>query len=161
MTQIDGCEPLITNIIFSKEVWGQIRSRGVIKHLKNLKNTDFFSILIRYISSQERLIRAHDSSKYSVRDARQVASKNAALHSSLRVLASAYANFQTNARAFLNSANWRAWPTDYKYHILKGNLRSSKVTRGHRTFQKYWKDRFFQYLNSSYLFTEAPNQNSR
>ena len=66
-----------------------------------------------------------DSSNYSVKDACYIANQNKALHSSLRVLASAHANFQTNRRAFLSSANWRAGPTDYEYYIFKGNLRLS------------------------------------
>ena len=81
--------------------------------------------------------------------------------SRLRIWASAYANFQTNARAVLNSANWRVWTTDYKYHIFKRSLRSNQVTRGHQTFEKSEKYRFFQYLNSSYLITGATDQSTR
>ena len=42
--QIDGRDPLITNITFSKATWGQVRSLEVIEHLKNLKKTDFFNL---------------------------------------------------------------------------------------------------------------------
>ena len=99
--QIDGRDPLITNIIVSKQVWGQVRSREVIKHLKNMKKTDFFNIQINHISSHKRPIRTLDSS------------------------------------------NWRAWSTDYKYHIFVGGLRSNKVTRGHQTFEKSAKKPIF------------------
>ena len=75
----------------------------------------------------------------------------------LRILASAYANFQTNSRAFLNSGNWRAWPTDHKYHIFKDSLRSSTVRRGHRTFEKSEKERFFQSLNTPISAAKFPN----
>ena len=44
IAQIDGRDPLITNIIFWKKNWGQIRSPEVNEHLKNLKNIDFFNI---------------------------------------------------------------------------------------------------------------------
>ena len=64
--QIDGRDPLITNIIFSKQVWGQVRSREVIKHLKNMKKTDFFNIQINHISSHKRPIRTLDSSNWSL-----------------------------------------------------------------------------------------------
>ena len=98
------------------------------------------------------------SSKWSVSLVEHKANKTFALHAHLRELAPAYANFQTNSRAFLKSANWRAWPTDYKYHILKEKLRSDKVTRGQWTFEKSEKYRFFQYLNFLYLITKATNQ---
>ena len=39
-------------------------------------------------------------------------SKFRSARSSLRLLASAYANFPTNPKAFRNSSNWRTWPTD-------------------------------------------------
>ena len=66
IAQIDGRDPLITNIIFSKQVWGQVRSREVIKHLKNMKKTDFFNIQIHHISSHKRPIRTLDSSNWSL-----------------------------------------------------------------------------------------------
>ena len=75
----------------------------------------------------------------------------------LRKVASAYA-FLTNPRAVLNSANWRAWSTDYKYHIFEGGLRSNKVTRGHQTFEKSAKRPIFSIPNTSYLITQATNQ---
>ena len=75
----------------------------------------------------------------------------------LRYLVTPTQKFQTKARAFLNSGNWRAWPTDHKYHIFKDNLRSSTVRRGHRTFEESEKYRFFQSLNTPISATKFPN----
>ena len=75
----------------------------------------------------------------------------------LRYLDTPTQKFQTKARAFLNSGNWRAWPTDQKYHIFKDSLRSSTVRRGHRTFEKSEKERFFQSLNTPISTAKFPN----
>ena len=66
IADIDKRDPLIMNIMFLKATIGQMRSLEVIKHVKNLKNTDFFSTLIHHIPIHARLIRALDSSNWSL-----------------------------------------------------------------------------------------------